>query len=290
MKKIFCTVISLLVIVSLASCSKSKKFDVVEVSGYADDSIVERHGEIELNVETYQKKFKSKQTATVNGKKISGDYSMSKKSYLFNSDVDYYEYSKAGSKVQFGINAKTGIVDSYSYVDMNYVTSKSGAASLTENQCSDIALQYFSQYVDTDKYSLVASNYLEIPEYGAIYDFEFVFLVDGIQTSDSAFIGVTIYGDVISHMFSTLNEFEGLKPPSNEDNEVIAGNIDAKIKNMYDSISDKYDYSWNNTEKVFVKLSDGTYALEYYISVKLVPQNALAKEAVETVKLLVYID
>ena len=52
----------------------------------------------------------------------------------------------------------------------------------------------------------------------------------------------------------------------------------------------KYDYSWNNTGKVFVKLSDGTYALEYYISVKLVPKNALAKEAVETVKLLVYID
>ena len=91
-------------------------------------------------------------------------------------------------------------------------------------------------------------------------------------------------------MFSTLNEFEGLKPPSNEDNEVIAANIDAKIKNMYDSISDKYDYSWNHTKKVFVKLSDGTYALEYYISVKLVPKNALAKEAVETVKLLVYID
>ena len=88
---------------------------------------------------------------------------------------------------------------------MNYVSSKSETASLTEKQCSDIALQYFSQYVDTDKYSLVASNYLEIPEYGAIYDFEFVFLVDENQTSDSAFIGVTIYGDVISHMFSTIN-------------------------------------------------------------------------------------
>lgn len=260
------------------------------MSGYADDSMVERHGEIEFNVETYQKKFKSKQTATVNGKKISGDYSMSKKSYLFNSDVDYYEYSKDGCKVQFGINSKTGVVDSYSYVDMNYPTSKSGAASLTENQCADIALQYFSQYADTDKYSLIASNYLEIPEYGAIYNFEFAFLVDGIQTSDSAFIGVTIYGDVISHMFTTLNEFEGLKPPSNEDNKVIAANIDAKIKNMYDSISDEYDYSWNHTEKMFVKLSDGTYALEYDISVVLAPQNALAKEAVETVKLLVYID
>ena len=71
---------------------------------------------------------------------------------------------------------------------------------------------------------------------------------------------------------------------------MIAANIDAKIKNMYDSISDKYDYSWNHTKKVFVKLSDGTYALEYDISVELVPKNALAKKAVETVKLLVYID
>ena len=155
-------------------------------------------------------------------------------------------------------------------------------------------MQYLRQYADADKYSLVRADYLKIPEYKAIYNFEYVHLVDGIKTSDSAFLGVTVYGDVISHDFSTLNEFEKFHAPSEADNRAITADIEAKIGSIYDgsiydSINDKYTYSWSEEGKRFVKLSDGTYALECSVSVTLTPKDTSAKSVAEAVTLLVYL-
>ncbi len=225
----------------------------------------------------------------IEGKAVSGEYTTSKKGYLFNSEVNCYESSNDGTMVRFGVNEKTGVVDNYSYTNLKYSAQHTQSAELTKEQCEEIALQYLRQYADADKYSLVRADYLEIPEYKAIYSFEYVHLVDGIKTSDSAFLGVTVYGDVISHDFSTLNEFEKFHAPSEADNRAITADIEAKIGSIYDSINDKYTYSWSEEGKRFVKLSDGTYALEYSVSVTLTPKDTSAKSVAEAVTLLVYL-
>ena len=181
------------------------------------------------------------------------------------------------------------MVDNYSYTNLKYSAQHTQSAELTKEQCEEIALQYLRQYADADKYSLVRADYLEIPEYKAIYNFEYAHLVDGIKTSDSAFLGVTVYGDVISHDFSTLNEFEKFHAPSEADNRAITAVFEAKIGSIYDSINDKYTYSWSEEGKRFVKLSDGTYALEYSVSVTLTPKDTSAKSVAEAVTLLVYL-
>lgn len=295
MKKMCCLFLSVLFVIGFASCAASQeetsKFDVMEVGGYDDNSVANHHSDIRLNVESYQKSAKDKEisTVTIEGKAVSGKYTTSKKGYLFNSEVDCYESSNNGTMVQFGINEKTGVVDSYFCVSTAYAAQHEQSSTLTKEQCTDVALQYLRQYADADKYTLVSVDYRDIPEFKAAYNFEFVRLVDGIRTSDSAILGVTVYGDVISHTFSTMNEFDAFKVPSETDSQVIAANVKKKINDIYDSISDKYTYSWSEEGKRFVKLSDGTYALEYSISVTLTPKDASAKSMAEAVTLLVHI-
>ena len=295
MKKTFCLLLSVLFVIGLASCAasqeKTSKFEVMEVGGYDDNSVANHHSDVKLEVESYQKsaKMKESSTVTIEGKAVSGEYTTSKKGYLFNSEVNCYESSNDGTMVRFGVNEKTGVVDNYSYTNLKYSAQHTQSAELTKEQCEEIALQYLRQYADADKYSLVRADYLEIPEYKAIYNFEYAHLVNGIKTSDSAFLGVTVYGDVISHDFSTLNEFEKFHAPSEADNRAITADIEAKIGSIYDSINDKYTYSWSEEGKRFVKLSDGTYALECSVSVTLTPKDTSAKSVAEAVTLLVYL-
>jgi hypothetical protein len=77
---------------------------------------------------------------------------------------------------------------------------------------------------------------------------------------------------------------------SAKDFEVIESNVDAKIKSIFDTVKIEFEYSYSITDKIYVKLSDGTYALEYYISVSLISQNLAGKEKTEFVKLLVYLN
>lgn len=292
MKKVIIIILCMIFTVNLVACStQSNKFTVVEVSGYDTYSVASRHNDVSLNIENYEKLFKLDKSVTINGNTFVGEYTRSAKAYFYNADVDYYEYADDGVRVDFGINSNTNVVVSYSYVDFNYTTKKGNAPVLTENECFDIALEYLEQYIDADEYSMISSNYSEIPEYNAIYDFEFVRLVDNVETSDNVYIGVSIFGDVISHLFGgTINEMNNVPDLSAEDYKTIESNIDTKIKSIFDTVKNEYDYSYACDEKRLIKLSDGAFAMEYYISVNLKPKNPAAIDKSETVKLLVYLE
>lgn len=290
MKKRVISLIFIFLMIIMTSCTSHNKFDVVEVDGYNDNISGAVHSnDIDLENKEYQKLLKPDKTVTINGIDVQGKYTTSQKGYLFNSDVDYYESSEGGVNIQFGINNKTGRIDSYSYVSSEYAENKGDATRLTNDQCLNVATDYLNQYTDSDKYSLVSTNFLEIPEYEAVYDFEFVRIIDGMETSDKAYIGVSVFGDVISHIFNNLGEMKDASCPSSEDLKIIESNIDTKVKEIYDTVADNYSYSYDISEKVLVKLSDGKYAMEYYITVVLSHTNQSAADIKESVKLLVYI-
>lgn len=284
--------IIILCILFLTACSpKSSKFTVVEVSGYDTNSVVTRHNDINLNVENYEKTLGFDKSVNINGDTFIGEYKRSTKAYLYNLDIDYYEYADNGVFVEFGINSNTGVVVAYSYLDFDYTAKKGDSRVLTESECKEIALEYLEQYVDPNEYSIIKSEYEKIPEYDAIYDFKFARIIDGIETSDNVYIGVSIFGDVISHLFAgTINEMDSVPTLSAEDYATIEANVATKLKNIYEPKKDEYDYTYETANKCFIKLYDGTYALEYEISVSIKPQKPSANESRETVKLLVYLE
>lgn len=289
MKKIFLAFISLMMVISLVSCSTTEKYSILEVGEYDNISGADHKSDISLDIREHSKIFiSSKKAVTVNGVEWNVKYDTSKKGYLYRNNLDYYEMDEDGVYVRIGINEDTGRVDSYSWVDEKYIESKTDA-ELTKEECLSIARTYLSNFIDPDGYETVEIRYMEIPEYKAIYDFEFVRMIDGIETSDKAYVSVSVFGNVISHLFTSLGELADANLPTEEDMQIIQNNVNAKLDAIYKNISNEYHISYEITDKVLIKLSNGKYALEYYITANLETENIPTK-LVETTKLLIYLD
>lgn len=287
-KMIICLVIAL-TLMSLCACSEANTYTVLEVGGYDNFSGANHMEDITLDNENYSKVLViPKKTVKINGNDWKVEYCGSQKGYLYKNDLDNYTRDEDGVFVDIGINKDTGTVDSYMWVDQKYVESQTGA-ELTEEECLDIAKTYLGDYVKTDEYEVVNVRYLEIPEYKAIYDFEFARVIDGIKTSDTAYIGVSVFGDVISHLFVSLGELADAEAPTEKEMEIIQDHVDAKLAAIYENVSSKYDISFEIEDTVLVRLSDGKYAMEYYVRTDLVAKDTQAKVA-EATKLLVYLN
>ena len=285
---IICLVIAL-TLMSLCACSEANTYTVLEVGGYDNFSGANHMEDITLDNENYSKVLVIPQkTVKINGNDWKVEYCGSQKGYLYKNDLDNYTRDEDGVFVDIGINQDTGTVDSYMWVDQKYVESQTGA-ELTEEECLDIAQTYLGDYVKTDEYEVVNVRYLEIPEYKAIYDFEFARVIDGIKTSDTAYIGVSVFGDVISHLFVSLGELADAEAPTEKEMEIIQDHVDAKLAAIYENVSSKYDISFEIEDTVLVRLSDGKYAMEYYVRTDLVAKDTQAKVA-EATKLLVYLN
>lgn len=287
-KMIICLVIAL-TLMSLCACSEANTYTVLEVGGYDNFSGANHMEDITLDNENYSKVLVIPQkTVKINGNDWKVEYCGSQKGYLYKNDLDNYTRDEDGVYVDIGINKDTGTVDSYMWVDQKYVESQTGA-ELTEEECLDIAKTYLGDYVKTDEYEVVNVRYLEIPEYKAIYDFEFARVIDGIKTSDTAYIGVSVFGDVISHLFVSLGELADAEAPTEDEMKIIQNNVNAKLDAIYENVSSKYDISFEIEDTILVRLSDGKYAMEYYVRADLVAKDTQAK-ITESTKLLVYLD
>lgn len=292
MKKTVLSCILLLgLLLSLSACSDSTDYRILEVAGYDNLSGAAHAADIELNNETYTRVLVNQQKKVeILGESYQCQYTNSQKGYLYKNDLDYYESKENGISVKFGINRDTGVISFYTWLSKNYTDGKEGPV-LDREQCLAIATEHLNRYTNAADYTLsdARTRYLEIPEYEAIYDFAFVRMIDGIETCDKAYMGVTVYGDIISHRFYTLGEMKGVSAPSAEELTQIESGIDEKVQEIYESVSDRYVYSYEILERTLVKLSDGKRALEYRLSVHLGPPDASAYGFAEGVKLLVYL-
>ncbi len=267
-------------------------YEVLEVFGDYDlASVINHHNDIKLDVERYTNEFKLNKSESVNiqNNTFVGKYTESRKGYMF-ENVDYYVNNNNDEDVSFGIDSNTGVVKYYSYLNHNYIANKASAFVLTEEQCLDIAVGYLGKYVDADAYTMIKSKYLDIPEYKAIYVFEFVRFIDGVKTSDSAVIDVTVFGDVVTHVFGTINEMDDAPTVSSEEYEIIEKSVDEKIDSIYGAESEKYGYSYTVKDKRIIKLYDGRYALEYSYDVTVQYKNSENRGFVELAQFVVYLD
>ena len=258
MKKCICFFICMLMMLGLASCSKAGKFDVLEVGGYDYASEANHQTDLELTVDQKNEWLADrKKTVSHFGKEYTATYDYTQVGYLYHSKVQQYTTIDNDVQVQFGINKDTGRLDSYSWVSMNY-TDEITTEPKKREECLQIAKEYFSEYTkDITAYELVGERYLEIPEYSAIYDFEFRRVVDGIQTADGAFIGITIYGDVISHLFTCLDEINEVTLPSDEEMAEIESKIAEKISTIYADVKAQYSVDYSVNETSLLRMSNG---------------------------------
>ena len=290
MKKIIVCLLFVALLISLFSCSNSKKYEVLEAGNYDNLSGANHTEEISIALETKEKIFIDREkNISFNGSDYAVEYDNTAESYLYRTEVDYYESEETGKLVEFGINTKTGNIDRYSWVDVNYA-KEIDKPEISRDECFEIAWNYLTKYIDTKNYELINEKYRDIPEYKAIYDFEFRRVIDGVQTSDCAYIEVTVFGDVVGHMFISLGEMADAKLPSDEEMQTIRTKVEEKLKTIYDNVSEKYTVSYEIPDPVFVRLSDGKYAFEYDIGVSLAPLNNPNMPISELTKLLVYLD
>jgi hypothetical protein len=77
--------------------------------------------------------------------------------------------------------------------------------------------------------------------------------------------------------------------PTEDELEIIQNNVNAKLDAIYENVSSKYDISFEIEDTVLVRLSNGKYAMEYYVRADLVAKDTQAK-ITESTKLLVYLD
>lgn len=316
-------VLSLLLLISLVSCSEtsvpSETSEVTETSEppeitkpsapftfeavWASGCVFSTSGsasyseqDIDIVGEWYQKTDMPSRSITVNGQTWSGEYTQSIKSFYFNADADLYESSQDDYLIRFRINPETDDVYMFTYLPRGdvYLEANKNSPVLTESQCLDIALQYLEQYVDADEYSLIGSQYRDYTSVTGWYEFELARTVDGVQTSDTVKVHVTIYGDVVHHLFRTLNEM--VDPPvlSSEDYQVIESKVHEKIKSVYDSLENarEYSYDLNHAEatKVFSRLADGRYAMVYSVPFDIFLDSANEFSVAELVTIIVYIE
>ena len=293
MKRIF---ISLLLIafmmILLISCSQNYHYSVLEVGGYdylqVDDNHME---EISLRDVKYEDStVVQNKNVYLNGNNYVMEYQASQKGYLYRSDYDCYRQVDNENIIDVSINRETGRIDRYIWGSKNYLDGKVGS-TLTEEECLVIAQSYLRSFIDdVSKYEVIETNYFDIPEFQAVYQFRFNRTISDLKTSDEAYISVSVYGDVTSHLFKSLGEMrDAIKLPSSKEMKYIQSNVEDKIQTIYNSVTNNFDFTYRIDDVVFTKLEDGKYALDFYIVVTLTSKNTLveSKEIVETTRLLV---
>lgn len=295
MKKVIVIICVILMLFSLPSCATETKFTVLEIGGYDHRSGADHRAEFTQKLErSIDDKQDQKRDFQINEEQYSLDYDYTQKGYWYNSEVDVYRKQDADRRmVEIRVNRESGAIDGYRWYDPNYVETVD-TDEISRDECISIAKDYLRSYVeDIEQYELVRDQYWKSPEFNACYDFGFVRVIDGVSTLDKASIWVTAYGKVVLHSFTCLGEMKDAKLPSQDDMKLIRAAVDEKIKETYQSVEQKYDieYTVDDFEDVvFMRLEDGSYAIQYDITVRLTPKDSEEPGFSELTCLLVIIE
>ncbi len=285
MKKIISLILAFALTLIVASCGK-KPYTVLEVGGADFHSVANHDYDIVLEIKSEKDlKLNKNKTFEVNGKSYDVEYRNTMKTYFFNGEIDFYE----SNEVSIGVNKKTGNIDKYSFLG-TYVLGAEGTEK-SYDECLEIAKKYLGKAVsDSEIYAVADYRYLEIPEYKAVYSFEFARFVNGVKTSDSAFVGVTVYGDVISHTYQNLGGMKDAPVPSEAEMAEIRENVYQKLEDIYGGIKSEYDVEYSTKDVVLSRLEDGKYAIEYYMDAKMTPKVEGKLGFMETNHFLIYVE
>ncbi|MBO5024488.1 MAG: hypothetical protein J6D11_09340 [Clostridia bacterium] len=285
MKKLISLILAFVLVLLVASCGK-KPYTVLEVGGADSRSVANHDSDIVLKIKSEKDlKLNKNKTFELNSKSYDVEYRDTMKTYFFNGEIDFYE----SKEVSIGVNKKTGNIDQYSFLGA-YVLGTEGTEK-SYDECLEIAKKYLGKAVsDVENYAVTNYRYLEIPEYKAVYSFEFARFVNGVKTSDSAFVGVTVYGDVISHTYQNLGGMKDAPVPSEAEMAEIRANVYQKLEDIYGGIKAEYDVEYSTKDVVLSRLEDGKYAIEYYMDAKVTPKAEGKLGFMETNHFLIYVE
>ncbi len=125
-------------------------------------------------------------TVTFNGVSYTGSYVHSEV-LMFNNYMTHNYKTPEG--VEFGINADTGAVVSYS----SDLQSKPGGK--TQEDCARIADEFIGQLVDVSQYTRTCTG--DEAENGSFYHFSYMKYISGIETCDRLWIGLSGTGEIL---------------------------------------------------------------------------------------------
>lgn len=291
------TIILLLTIVILflciCSCKKTndyKPYTVYEVASEEYLSSAQHSSEIIFDW-GYSEKFKliKSKTVTVGNTKCDVKYTETETGYLYKNDVDYYKGTNdEGYDVEIGINTKTGDIDRY-FRFSKRGEDFSGLTVKDRDTCLKIATDYLSSYVDdVENYKITFERFDNGRDTPSDYFFIFSRYIEEMKTFDCARIAVTVYGVVREHRFDCLGELKDAKVPDQTTLDELDVKVTEKLDEIYSSIKDTHTVEYGERDVSLVKLSDGSYALEYYIDVTLLESDDFGYN--ESTHLIIYLD
>ena len=179
MKRIILCLTVIIMVFSFTSCGNASKYIALEIGGHSAEVMLEDKEISEYN-------SGKEKIVSYGGNNYTVFYDYTVKSFLYNNDVERYSMSKDGVSVDFDINKKTGLIEKYSWFDNDYIDS-TDLIEKTQDDCEEIAKKYLGEYVDdVSAYVIDSIRYYDIPEYGALYSFDFIRKAGEIKTSDSA--------------------------------------------------------------------------------------------------------
>ncbi|MBO5953978.1 MAG: hypothetical protein J6Q53_07675 [Oscillospiraceae bacterium] len=283
MKKLLSLLLAVLIpVFSMTACSGNPAtaelppFEILEIGGYHYRSGANHSDDIRLTYDETAKEpvLDQKKNIICNGTEYELPYYQIKGSYLYHDVKDVYRMQTKEKLIEIALNRYTGRVDYYSWYDKNYLSSVD-SNELSREECLAIARAYLGNYIeDSAQYDLVAESYVPLPEFDAVYDFTFSRLFDGTETCDRALIGVTVYGDVITHNFVGLGSMREAVLPPQETMHAIQAGLDERLDEIYAPIKDKYTVSYEMNKEEFIRLADGSYALDYSFDIHGAPENS----------------
>ena len=296
MKKILLLLLAIVLlfpcICSCKTSSNAEPYTVYEIASEDYISNANHSSEVKLDY-GYSEKFKliKSKTVTVGNTKCDVKYTETETGYWYNNDIDYYiGTDNEGHDVKIGINTKTGDIDRY------FLISEESEAffDLTEkgrDECLEIAKEYLSNYVDdVENYKITFEKFNKGKEIPSKYFFVFSRYVEELETFDRARIGVNIYGVICEHRFDCLGELKDAKVPNQATLDELDVKVTEKLDEIYSTVKDICTVEYDEINAVFVRLSNGKYAIEYEVTVKLTPFDTNTKMPYETPKFIVYLD
>ena len=293
MKKIF-TLLFLVIVLSFYGCSSNQqnyeKNKVYEIYSQDGSSLAQHKSEIvfESNSSEKNKLIKTK-TIEVNGVKYEVSYKNTQDFYWYNGEIDHYEgTNENGYPVQVGINTKNDLVVRYSCFEKQEVIA-SPTLEKSRDECLEIAKEYLSKYVsDVENYKLKSENCNERKNYVSNYTFSFYRYIGELKAYDLAIILITSHGDVFMHRFDCLGELKNAKVPDQATLDELDIKVTEKLDEIYSSVKDTYAVEYGERDVSLIRLSDGSYALEYYVDVEILENGDLGYS--ESTHLIIYLD
>ena len=284
MKNIFCKISALmLAMCTLTSCgdvnstdntmdfpAHTPEYTVLETDLSSDSSALIKHTadiKLVLDDKTDAGKKDSTKEVTVGNEKITGKYFKTSVSPYYNRTADIYKSTSGSVQAQFSVDPATNKLVGYSVYDTEYAAKVEGKNELTKEECIEIAENYLKQHVSDIENYRITCEYSPLEIYKGRYAVYFTRYINDIPTIDSAYIYVSVYGDIMRFDFGNLGDMKDTAALNPHNIADIDKNVEEKRNEVYGGLinSEEYEVSFSQSKKL-VRLENGKYALQYTVN------------------------